>query len=203
MNYETPHDDTDWTNHPDAHPDLSHCPSCGEAVPDSHEGDGDGGDADEGIPRCEQCDRDLRLPRYAIKDQLCLCCKVPSKDADDSIVYSRLETGERICSNCTADLRAFKYEVEVQTFLADWVSSDYRDDLNAALFEVADAHEKDYSFTANANARYGRMEPIPDGEQEITLEAVLGGDMELKDEALTEAIESAAEGDDGDGDDGE
>ncbi|UTF55999.1 hypothetical protein [Natronosalvus rutilus] len=171
MNYETPHDDLEWTDHPDAHPDLTHCPSCGEPVDDV---DGDPG-------RCDQCDRDLRLPRYAVKDQLCVCCKVPEADADEDVTYIRLETGERACSNCLADLRSFKYEVEVQTFMADWVTDEHRAAINQALFQVADSFEKDYSFTANANARYGRMEPIPEEEKAITLEAVIGGDVSPED----------------------
>lgn len=189
MNYETPYDELPWAVHPDAHPDLTHCPSCGETVPE------------EGID-CEQCDRDLRLPRYAIKEQLCLCCKIAKADADDDVVYIRLETGERICSNCTADLRSFKYELEVVTFLADWVTDQYRDDLNRALFEVSEAHEKDYSFTANANASYGRMEPVPEEEKEITLEAVIEGDVsaedlpdELREKAAKQEGDGEAEGD--------
>lgn len=170
MNYETHHDAIDWTDHPDAHPDLTHCPSCGEGV-----------DVDGDDHRCEQCDRDLRLPRYAVKDQLCMCCKIDEDDADDSVVYVRLETGERACTNCLADLRSFKYEVEVQTFMAGWVTDQHRDAINRALFEVSEAFEKDYSFTANANARYGRMEPIPEEEKEITLEALIDGDVTPED----------------------
>ena len=32
MQYETRYDELTWTDHPDAHPELTHCPSCGEAV---------------------------------------------------------------------------------------------------------------------------------------------------------------------------
>jgi len=179
MTYETHTDTIDWTNHPDAHPERSNCPSCGEAVTDVDD------------ERCPECERDLRLPAYAIRDDLCLCCKVPINEADDSVMYVRTETGERICSNCTADLRAFKYEVEVQTLVANWVTDAYRDDLNAALFQVSEAHEKDYSFTANANARYGRMEPLPDaGEEELTIDDVIDGEVtaeELADRAEVSA----------------
>ena len=49
MKYESHYDELDWTDHPDAYPDLTHCPSCGETV------------SDEG--RCDGCDRDLRLPQ--------------------------------------------------------------------------------------------------------------------------------------------
>lgn len=193
MNYETPHDETDWTDHPDAYPDLSHCPSCGEpaTVPWY--------DPFAGLPEepvhCEQCNRDLRLPKYAVKDQLCVCCKVPAGAADDDdVTYIRLETGERACSNCLADLRSFKYEVEAQTFMADWVTDAHRNAINRALFEVAEEFEAEYSFTANANARYGRIQPDP--TEEITLEAVIDGDVSPEDlpdelrEKVTEADET-------------
>ena len=32
MKYETPYGELPWTDHPDAYPDFSHCPSCGAAV---------------------------------------------------------------------------------------------------------------------------------------------------------------------------
>lgn len=177
-----------WTEHPDAFPGLTHCPSCGETV-DVPWGTEPGDHRPAHPVRCEQCDRDLRLPRYAVKDQLCLVCKVPAAEAGEGVAYRRLETGERMCSNCTADLRAFKYEVEVQTFVADWITDEHRRDLNRALLEVADAHEKDYTFTAEANARYGRMEPLPEEAEGVTLEALIAGDVDeedLPDEMLQE-----------------
>ena len=111
-----------------------------------------------------------------MKDQLCVCCKIDEADTDDSVVYVRLETGERVCANCLADLRSFKYEVEFQTFLADWVTDEHRAAITQALFQVSQQFEQEYSFTMNGNARYGRMEPVPDEEKEITLEAVVDGE---------------------------
>ena len=32
MKYETPYHELPWTDHPDAHPELTYCPSCGESV---------------------------------------------------------------------------------------------------------------------------------------------------------------------------
>lgn len=169
----------DWTSHPDAYPDLSNCPSCGEPVtlpwydPFAEK-------PTEPV-RCEQCDRDLRLPRDAIKAQLCLVCKVPSTEADPDIGYHRIETGERVCTNCIADLRSFKYELEVVTFAAEWITDEHRQALIAAQQEVADAFEQEYNFTANGNARYARMDPIPEEEREITLEALINGEVEAED----------------------
>lgn len=172
MNYETQHDEIDWTDHPDAYPELTHCPSCGEGVSVLW------ADPFEGYPtepyRCDQCDRDLRLPRYAVKDQLCVCCKVPGEDAAEGVAYVRLETGERACSNCLADFRSFKYEVATQTYIADWVTDEHRLAINRALAGVGDEFGSDYSFTANANASYARMEPIPEEERELTIEELIG-----------------------------
>lgn len=155
-----------WTDHPDAYPDLDHCPSCGAKV---HKLNPD--------PRCHECDRDLRLPRYAVKDQLCLVCKVPEGDAADEVTYLRIDTGERACSNCLADLRAFKFELEQLTLLAEWVSDQHREDIHRALAEVADAHDKNYRFNVDANAEYGRMEPVPEEERTITLQQLADGDV--------------------------
>ena len=159
----------DWTYHPDAYPDLTHCPSCGEPVDPSWHDHGDG------LPihpvRCEQCERDLRLPAHAVKDQLCLLCKVPAEEAADEVTYLRLETGERLCSNCAEDLRAFKYELACQHFVADYLSDDHRQAVIDALAGVAEEYDGEYTFTVNANARYGRMEP--DVDDDLTVEDVL------------------------------
>lgn len=153
-----------WTKHPDAFPELTHCPSCGEPVDVPWDGDAAPMDRPVHSVPCEQCERDLRLPSYAVKDQLCILCKIPAEEADDAVDYHRLETGERICSNCAGDLRSFKYELAIQHFVADWVTDDHRRDLMAAVAEVSEAHGAEYSFTFNANAKYGRMEPEPDDD---------------------------------------
>lgn len=167
-----------WTDHPDAEPDLDHCPSCGEPV--------------DGEQRCDQCERDLRLPAYAVKDQLCLVCKVPEEEAGEGVPYVRLETGERACGNCLADLRSFKYELEQLTLLAEWVTDEHRADLNAALQEVADDHEKNYRFNFDTNAKYGRMEAIPEEERTVTLTDLVHG--EVTDEELQEIEEAQSDG---------
>lgn len=181
-----------WTKHEDAYPDLSHCPSCGESVVVPWY-DPFAGKPAEPV-RCEQCDRDLRLPKDAVKDQLCLVCKVPEEEADAGVDYRRLETGERVCSNCLGDLRGFKFEMEQLTLLAEWVTDEHRADLNAALIEVADAHEKDYSFTADANARYGRMEPDPD--RGLTFEDMIAEDADPEElpEEVRRSLEEAEDG---------
>jgi len=185
-----------WTKHPDAYPELSHCPSCGEPVTvpwyDPFAG------KPEDPVRCEQCERDLRLPKYAVKDQLCILCKIPQADADEGVAYRRLETGERICSNCTSDLRAFKYELAAQHFVAEYISDEHRQAIIAALAEVADEFEGEYTFTFNANARYGRMEPDPD--EDLTIQDVIEGDFdpeelpdEVRQDVTTETEEAGDE----------
>jgi hypothetical protein len=207
MTEETPERDPDeyrfrWTRHHDAYPALTHCPSCGEAVDIPWEPDGDPDDHRPGDPvRCDQCDRDLRLPTYAVKDQLCLLCKVPQTDADEGVAYRRLETGEQICSNCTADLRAFKYELAGQHFVAEYITDDHRRAIIEALGQVAEEYEGEYNFTFNANARYGRMEPDPDEDLTVgdVMEAVDADPEEFRKdlpEELQEKIEVADEGDD-------
>ena len=133
----------DWTEHTDAYPELTYSPSCGVPV-----GGADG---------CEQCDCDLCLPQWAVKDQVCVCCPIEEADADESVTYIRMETGERVCANCLADLRTFKYEVEFQAFIAEWVTDEHRAAIRQALFQVSQQFEQEYSFTANGNAEYGRM----------------------------------------------
>lgn len=201
MTQEYPERDPDqyrfrWTNHPDAYPDLTHCPSCGEPV-EVPWADRDDRPADP--VRCDQCERDLRLPMDAVKDQLCLVCKVPAAEADESVEYRRLETGERMCTNCVADLRAFKYELGTLTLVADWVTDEHREALITAEAQVADAFEQEYSFRPRANARYGRMEPDPD--EDLTVEAVLEeADVtpeELREDLPEEVRDQLEEGDDG------
>lgn len=192
-----------WAEHPDSYPDLSHCPSCGEAV----EVPWTGGHVTI-LPdpvRCERCGRDLRLPRRAVKDQLCLLCKVPADDADESVTYLRLETGERLCSNCAADLRAFKYELTAQHFVAEYISEGHRQAIIEALSQVAEEYEGEYTFTVNANAKYGRLEPEPD--EDLTVEDVMraadADPEELRDDLppeLREKIEVADEDEDSDAD---
>ena len=63
--------------------------------------------------------------------------------------------------------------MEFQAFIAEWVSEGHRAAITQALFQVSQQFEQEYSFTANGNARYGRMEPVPDEEKEITLDAVM------------------------------
>lgn len=188
-----------WTKHDDAYPELSHCPSCGEPVTVPWY------DPFAKLPtepvRCDQCDRDLRLPKKAVKDQLCLVCKVPEEEADDSVTYLRLENGERMCSHCLADLRSFKYELAVQQFVAEWVTDDHREALIAAIQEVADEFESEYTFTFNANAKYGRMEPDPD--EDLTVEQLIEGDVEPEDvpEEVRREIEPVDGGDGGEDED--
>jgi len=174
MTEETPERDPDeyrfrWAKHPEAYPDLTHCPSCGESVDPPWTG------GHVHIPpdpvRCDQCERDLRLPAHAVKDQLCLLCKVPAEEAADEVTYLRLETGERLCSHCAADLRAFKYELSCQHFVSDYLTEDHRQAVIDALAGVAEEYDSEYTFTVNANARYGRMEP--DVDDELTVEDVL------------------------------
>jgi len=189
MTVESAHDTDrcDWTNHPDANPALTHCPSCGEPVDEATK-------SDEDPPRCPECDRDLRLPRYAISAARCLCCKVPVSEADDGVIYTRLATGERICSTCTADLRAFKYELEMQTFVAEWLPDDFKMDLSRAVHDVTDAHEAELTFSAQANARYGRLEVDP--EESRGLADALTVDPENLDvdpEELPEALRAAVD----------
>jgi hypothetical protein len=161
-----------WSRHPDAYPDVSHCPSCGAAVDVPWAGDDPQAmDRPPHSVRCGQCRRDLRLPRRAVKDQLCLLCKVPGEESAAEVTYHRLETGERLCSNCAGDLRAFKYELACQHFVADYLTDDHRQAVTDALAGVADAYDGEYTFTANANARYGRLEPEVDDE--LTVEDVL------------------------------
>jgi len=156
-----------WTKHEDAYPDLSHCPSCGEQVTVPWY------DPFAKLPkdpvRCEQCDRDLRLPKYAVKDPLCILCKVPAEEAADEVAYRRLETGERICSNCAGDLRAFKYELAMQHFVADYLKDDHCQALIDALAAVAEEYDGEYTFTPNKNAKYGRLEP----DKELTVADVM------------------------------
>ena len=183
-----------WTKHPDAYPALTHCPSCGEAV-DVPWGEGD--DHAGGPVRCDQCDRDLRLPTYAVKDQLCILCKIPQADADEGVAYRRLETGERICSNCTGDLRAFKYELAAQHFVAEYISEDHRQAIIGALSRVAEEYEGEYTFTFNANAKYGRMEPEPD--QDLTVQELIDGEVDpedLPDEVRQDVTTETEEADD-------
>lgn len=191
-----------WTEHPDAYPEQTHCPSCGEPV-DVPWREIDGNAPDGHRPahpiRCGQCDRDLRLPTYAVKDQLCLLCKIPETDADEGVAYRRLETGERICSNCTGDLRAFKYELAAQHFVAEYISDEHRQAIIGALAEVAEEYEGEYTFTFNANAKYGRMEPDPD--EDLTVQDVIeGADVEpeelgedVPDELAEQLTEEAAD----------
>jgi ferredoxin len=189
-----------WTKHPDAYPGLTHCPSCGEPVDvswwDAEEEIGRGGHRPARPVRCEQCERDLRLPKYAVKDQLCLLCKVPQSEADEGVAYRRLETGERICSNCTGDLRAFKYELTAQHFVAEYISDEHRQAIIAALAEVADQYEGEYTFAFNANARYGRMEP--DADEDLTVQDLIEGEADpedLPDEVRQEVTTETEEAD--------
>lgn len=201
MTQETPEREPDevqfrWTEHPDAYPGLTHCPSCGEPVDVTWGPDGEPGDHRPAHPvRCEQCERDLRLPTYAVKDQLCLVCKIPQADADEGVAYRRLETGERICSNCTGDLRAFKYELAAQHFVAEYISDEHRQAIIAALSRVADEYEGEYTFTFNANAKYGRMEPEPD--EDLTVQDLIEGEAdpeELPDEVRQDVTTETGEG---------
>lgn len=191
-----------WTEHPDAYPDQSHCPSCGEPV------DVPWGETDDGHPyghrpsspiRCDQCERDLRLPTYAIKDQLCLLCKVPATEAAEEVVYRRLETGERMCSNCASDLRAFKYEFAIKQFIAEWLTDDHREALLEAQAQVSEMFESEYTFTFDANARYGRMEPETD--EELTVQDMITGDVDPED--LPDEVRQVVSSSDGDEDEGE
>jgi len=192
-----------WTKHPDACPALTHCPSCGEAVDVPWGPDGDPDDHRTADPvRCDQCDRDLRLPKYGVKDQLCLLCKVPQTEADEGVAYRRLETGERICSNCAADLRAFKFELAAQHFVAEWITDDHQQAIIETLDQIAEEYEGEYNFVFNANARYGRTEPDPDENLTVrdVMEAVDADPEKLREdlpEELQEKIEMAdEEGDD-------
>lgn len=178
-----------WTKHPDAYPDLSHCPSCGEQVTVPWY---DPFAAKPMQPvRCGQCERDLRLPKYSIKDQLCLLCKIPETESADEVVYRRLETGERMCSNCASDLRAFKYEFAIKQFIAEWLTDDHREALLEAQAQVSEEFESEYTFSFDANARHGRMEPETD--EDITVQDVIAGDVDsedLPDEARQEVSSS-------------
>ena len=87
-----------------------------------------------------------------MKHQRCVCCKIDEADAADSVTYIRMETSERVCANCLADLRSFKYEVEFQAFIAEWVSEDHRAAITQTLFQVSQQFEQEYSFTRNGNA---------------------------------------------------
>lgn len=191
-----------WTDHPDAYPDVSHCPSCGEPVdvPWSENPDPRSWSQDE--VRCDQCDRDLRLPSYAIKEQLCLLCKIPEADADESVTYRRLETGERLCSNCTEDLRAFKYELAVQQFIAEYLTDEHRAAFIEAMAEVQSEYDGDYEFTVDANAKYGRLKPEP--QDDLTLEDLVDEESVDAEDIVDELSEAGSSGGDADADgDGE
>ena len=166
---------------------TTHCPSCGT-------------DLSERPPTaentCPQCDRGLTLPEDAVKTQLCVFCKIHEDDADESVRYVALETGERLCTNCLADLRAFKFDLAYQVFTAEWLTDEHQHAINQALFEIAEEHRGEYTNLGNTNAAHARMGQAesPPGEIEATLE-------ELDDEQRAELRDALEEADASEADD--
>ena len=159
---------------------TTHCPSCGTGL-------------DERPPTaentCPQCDRGLALPDNAVKTQLCVCCKIPETDADESVRYVALETGERLCTNCLADLRAFKFDLSMQVFVAEYLTGEHKRAIQRAMVEIAEEYEANYTNQGNTNAAHLRMGPDESaGEIEATLE-------ELDDEQRAELRDALAESD--------
>ena len=160
--------------------ETTHCPSCGT-------------DLSERPPTaentCPQCERGLALPDDAVKTQLCVCCKIPETDADESVRYVALETGERLCTNCLADLRAFKFDLSMQVFVAEYLTDEHKRAIQRAMVEIADEFDKNYTDRGNTNAAHARMGPDESaGEIEATLE-------ELDDEQRVELRDALAESD--------
>ena len=165
---------------------TTHCPSCGT-------------DLSERPPTaenaCPQCERGLALPEDAVKTQLCVCCKIPETDADESVEYVALETGERLCTNCLADLRAFKFDVGFLLLTAEWLTDEHTQAINSALFEIQQDYEANYTDLGNTNAAHARMGPDESaGEIEATLE-------ELDDEQRAELRDALEEADASEADD--
>lgn len=135
------------------HGTSPYCPSCGADLDDLID---DAFDEDVSA-RCPQCERDLTLPDGAVKSQLCVVCKIPETDSDESVPYHDLDTGERICFNCLADLRSFKFDVGYLVLTAEWLTDEHTQAINGALFDLAEEHEGNYTDRGNTNAAHARM----------------------------------------------